>query len=135
MEIEKILKEQRNFFETGATKSIQFRQNALNRLEIIIKKHEREIADALKKDLHKSAFESYMTEIGLLLNEIRYVKKHLASWMKEKRVPTPLAQFPAKKYGNCGALWCGFKLLHRGIIRFCFVFSHLLMQFQEETVA
>lgn len=96
MEIEKILKEQRNFFETGATKSIQFRQNALNRLEIIIKKHEREIADALKKDLHKSAFESYMTETGLLLNEIRYVKKHLAGWMKEKRVPTPLAQFPAK---------------------------------------
>ena len=82
MEIEKILKEQRNFFETGATKSIQFRQNALNRLEIVIKKHEREIADALKKDLHKSAFESYMTEIGLLLNEIRYVKKHLAGWMK-----------------------------------------------------
>lgn len=37
MEIEKILKEQRNFFETGATKSIQFRQNALNRLEIVIK--------------------------------------------------------------------------------------------------
>ena len=96
MEIEKVLKEQRNFFETGATKSIQFRQNALNRLEIIIKKHEREIADALKKDLHKSAFESYMTETGLLLNEIRYVKKHLAGWMKEKRVPTPLAQFPAK---------------------------------------
>ena len=91
MEIEKVLKEQRNFFETGATKSIQFRQNALNRLEIIIKKHEREIADALKKDLHKSAFESYMTETGLLLNEIRYVKKHLAGWMKEKRVPTPLA--------------------------------------------
>ena len=96
MEIEKILKEQRNFFETGATKSIQFRQNALNRLEIVIKKHEREIADALKKDLHKSAFESYMTEIGLLLNEIRYVKKHLAGWMKEKWVPTPFAQFPAK---------------------------------------
>ena len=96
MEIEKVLKEQRNFFETGATKSIQFRQNALNRLEIVIKKHEREIADALKKDLHKSAFESYMTEIGLLLNEIRYVKKHLAGWMKEKWVPTPFAQFPAK---------------------------------------
>ena len=96
MEIEKVLKEQRNFFETGATKSIQFRQNALKRLEIVIKKHEREIADALKKDLHKSAFESYMTEIGLLLNEIRYVKKHLAGWMKEKWVPTPFAQFPAK---------------------------------------
>ena len=98
MEIEKVLKEQRNFFETGATKSIQFRQNALKRLEIVIKKHEREIADALKKDLHKSAFESYMTEIGLLLNEIRYVKKHLAGWMKEKWVPTPFAQFPAKSF-------------------------------------
>lgn len=106
MEIKKVLKEQRNFFETGATKSIQFRQNALKRLEIVIKKHEREIADALKKDLHKSAFESYMTEIGLLLNEIRYVKKHLAGWMKEKWCDT-LCSVSGKKYGNCGALWCG----------------------------
>lgn len=96
MEIEKVLKEQRRFFETGATKSFEFRKKALNRLEIVIKKHEREIADALKKDLQKSAFESYMTETGLLLSELCYVKKHLAGWMKEKRVPTPLAQFPAK---------------------------------------
>ena len=96
MEIEKVLKEQRNFFETGATKSIQFRQNALKRLEIVIKKHEREIADALKKDLHKSAFESYMTEIGLLLNEIRYVKKHLAGWMKESGCRHPLLSFRQK---------------------------------------
>lgn len=96
MEIEKVLKEQRRFFETGGTKSFEFRKKALNRLEIVIKKHEREIADALKKDLQKSAFESYMTETGLLLSELRYVKKHLVGWMKEKRVPTPLAQFPAK---------------------------------------
>lgn len=96
MEIEKVLKRQRKFFETGATKSIQFRQKALNRLEIVIKRHEREIADALEKDLHKSAFESYMTETGLLFSELRYVRKHLAGWMKEKRVPTPLAQFPAE---------------------------------------
>ena len=47
MEIEKVLKEQRNFFETGATKSIQFRQNALKRIEIVIKKHE--LDEAIKK--------------------------------------------------------------------------------------
>lgn len=106
MEIEKVLKEQRNFFETGATKSTNFCQNALKRLEIVIKKHEREIADALKKDLHKSAFESYMTEIGLLLRDS--LCKKTSGRLDERKVGADtLCSVSGKKYGNCGALWCG----------------------------
>ncbi|MBR7064354.1 MAG: aldehyde dehydrogenase, partial [Treponema sp.] len=63
-----------------------------------IKKHENEIANALEKDFNKSAEESYMTEIGLVLDEIRYHKKHLKQWMKKQKVKTPLAQFPSVSF-------------------------------------
>lgn len=96
MEIEEVLKKQRSFFDTGKTKKFEFRWKALNRLEIVIKKYEKEIAKALNKDLHKSTFESYMTETGILLSELRYVKQNLKNWMKEKKVQTSLSLFPAK---------------------------------------
>lgn len=98
MEIEQIAKMQRKYYETGKTKSLKYRMAALNRLEQGILKWETEIKRALKKDLNKSAFEAYMTEIGMTLSELHYVKKHLKQWTKDTVVKTPLAQFPAKSY-------------------------------------
>ncbi len=57
-----------------------------------------EICEALKEDLNKSETESYMSEIGLVLSEISYMKKHLKGFAKPKRVATPLAQFPSKSF-------------------------------------
>src|SRR5690625_5265472 len=51
--------------------------------------------DALRADLNKSEFEAYSTEIGVVLNEIRFVKKHLRKWMQPKRVKTPMTHFGA----------------------------------------
>lgn len=39
-----------------------------------------------------------MTETGMVLDEIRYHLKHLDSWLKQKTVRTPLAQFHAKSF-------------------------------------
>ena len=39
-----------------------------------------------------------MCENGLVLEEIRFHLKHLRRWMKERRVPTPLAQFHARSF-------------------------------------
>ena len=50
------------------------------------------------KDLHKSRFESYATEIGFVLAEITCAVKHLGQWMKRRRKPTPLFLFPSKSY-------------------------------------
>ena len=44
-----------------------FGLEALCRLEQTVKSHEKQLERALKKDLNKSGFESYMTEIGLIL--------------------------------------------------------------------
>lgn len=98
MDIEKTVKMQRSYYETGVTKGWKHRMAALNRLERTIIKWEPEIEKALKKDLNKSSFETYMTEVGMTISELHYVKKHLRSWTRDKYVRTPLAQFPARSY-------------------------------------
>ena len=51
-----------------------------------------------RERIGKSAFESYMCETGLTLSEISYMLKHTRSFAREKRVPTPLAQFHSRSF-------------------------------------
>ncbi|ABX43398.1 aldehyde dehydrogenase [Lachnoclostridium phytofermentans] len=95
---QKLVTNQREFFRTGKTKQVDFRIQALKKLQSEIKNREAEIMEALKKDLNKSSFESYMTEIGMVLDEIRHCIAHVKKWSKPKSVKTPLAQFPSKSF-------------------------------------
>lgn len=97
-EIKHIVINQRKYFNTGATLDVDARIRALKKLRESILKHEDEINKALKKDLGKSNFESYMCETGLVLSEISYMLKHIRSFAKEKTVMTPLAQFHSRSY-------------------------------------
>ena len=96
--IEEMVKKQRAYFEEGQTLKVEQRIEALNRLEQGILNCEQELYAALKKDLGKSRAESYMCEVGLTLSELRFVRKHVRKWSREKRVLTPLAQFHAKSF-------------------------------------
>ena len=96
--IHSIIMAQRNFFQSGSTLDVDFRIQSLQKLKVCILKYESEIHDAIRKDLGKSDFESYMCETGLTLSEISYMLKHIHSFAKEKRVPTPLAQFHSRSY-------------------------------------
>lgn len=98
MDVEQIVARQRAFFTSGKTKEYAFRQEALCKLREAIVNNSTLIEEALKQDLHKSAFESYMTEVGMTLSELTYVQKHLRSWMKKKRVKTNLEQFHASSF-------------------------------------
>ena len=49
---------------------------------------------ALKSDLGKSAFEGWAGETYLIAGELKHARKHLASWMRPKRVRTPLLAQP-----------------------------------------
>lgn len=88
-----IISRQRKFFATGKTKEINFRREQLQKLKVAIKKNEQAILDALKWDLHKPEFEGYL-EL-MVIQDINYALKHLKSWVKPKRVKTPLTYFPA----------------------------------------
>ena len=70
----------------------------LRRLYTAVSQRETEIREALKKDLGKSGFESYMCETGMVLEEISYMLKHIRSFSREKRRRTPLAQFHSRSY-------------------------------------
>jgi len=96
--IQPIVKEQKAFFNTGQTKDSGFRKAQLNTLHKVIGENRAKILDALQQDLSKSAYEGYLTEVGIVLDELRFIKKHLLKWAKARRVRTHLFQFPGSSY-------------------------------------
>lgn len=98
VEIKELINKQRKFYSSNISKDLKFRIQNLKLLKSIIIKYEKEIQEALRLDLGKSETEAYMTEIGMVLDEIKYNIKHLAKWAKKKYVSTPLSQFPARSY-------------------------------------
>lgn len=97
-EIHAIVSRQRSYFYTGATLPIEHRLDALRRLKKSIQLHQEEIGQAIRADLGKSSFESYMCETGLVLSEITYMLRHTRAFAREKTVYTPLAQFHSKSF-------------------------------------
>ncbi len=98
IQLSQIVKEQKAFFESGKTLDCKFRKDMLTALYNAIKSNLDAIHDGLKKDLGKSASESYMCETGLVLSEISYMLKHIKNFAKPKRVKTPIAQYVSKSY-------------------------------------
>ena len=98
MEFSQLTARQRAYYESGATRPLAFRLEALRKLQQALQDHARELAAALQADLNKAEMESYMTETGMVLEEIRFHLKHLAGWMRPRRVPTPLSQFPSRSF-------------------------------------
>lgn len=96
--ISAIVNKQRDFFATGQTLDLSFRVEQLRRLKSCIKSRQEEIFAALKKDLNKAPYESYATEVGLVLEEISFALKHLPQWVRPRKVKTPLVSFPGQSY-------------------------------------
>ena len=101
MDIQDLVRAQHSHFCTGATLPLSARRAALEALGRAIQDRKRDISAALAADLNKSPAESYMCEIGMTLSELSYVKKRLGRWARDRRVPTPLSQFPAKSFTVC----------------------------------
>lgn len=96
--ISELIENQKKLFASGRTVDVKYRLNALKRLKDKINSDLDAIHDAIRSDLGKSAFESYMCETGLALSEISYMLKHTKSFSRERRVSTPLAQFASRSF-------------------------------------
>ncbi len=90
--------QQKKYFHSGRTKSIEFRISMLKKLKKIIEQNEQDILRALSNDLHKSITESYTSEISYVLKEIRFFIKYLNKLRKKERVRTPFINKPGKSY-------------------------------------
>lgn len=95
-DIPALLKQQREFFRTGQTRSLEFRQEQLAKLKRYILEFQDEVLAAVKADLNRSTFEGYF-EIAAL-SEIKYAQKHLKEWMQPKKVKTSIEQFPGSAF-------------------------------------
>lgn len=97
-QIANILESQREFYASGATLPVSFRIAQLKKLYAAVESREAQIHEALRKDLGKSDYESFMCESGLVLSEISYMIRHTKKYARRKTVYTPLAQFPSHSF-------------------------------------
>ncbi|MEG3926917.1 aldehyde dehydrogenase [Microcoleus sp. D3_18a_C4] len=88
-----IIQQQRQFFATGKTKDVDFRLEQLKKLKSAIELNQSRIVDAVKTDLGRPEFEAYL-EIASIA-EVNYALKNLKSWVKPRKVPASIDQFPA----------------------------------------
>ncbi|QED47972.1 aldehyde dehydrogenase [Cytobacillus dafuensis] len=93
-----LVQKQRAFFLQGKTKEVSFRLKNLETLRELIRSNEQELMEALKVDLNKSEFDAYLTEIGIVLEEIRFTIKNLKKWARPRKVKTSLATIGSKSY-------------------------------------
>lgn len=96
--IQKIVSIQRAYFHEGHTLSVQGRIDNLRKLKSAIKDNEIKILDALKSDLGKSHYEGYLTEVGIILDEIDYTIKNIKKWSRPHKVRTSIANMPSKNF-------------------------------------
>ncbi len=95
-EMQNRLQQMRQYFNSQRTKDVSFRIQSLQTLYKQIKLHEQDIIQALHEDLHKSPFEAFSTEIGLVLKEIKHHIKHVKQWQRPEKKLTPFLFFPSK---------------------------------------
>ena len=98
MDIQELVCAQRDYFLSGATRPYAFRMEQLKKLQRALQTNEALLESAMYSDFRKAPMEVYMCETGMVLEEVRFHLKHLRSWMRERTVPTPLAQFHAKSF-------------------------------------
>lgn len=94
--IRETVERQRENFKRGATRDVSLRIQQLRMLKNEIILHQGEIEAALKEDLGKSADESYMSEIGMVLADIDEQIRQLPKRARVKWHGTPLHQMPTK---------------------------------------
>jgi aldehyde dehydrogenase (NAD+) len=105
-EIDQLVENQRELYRSTPSFTFKERIELLTKLEQVLYKYEKEINQALFEDLRKCSFEAQIAEFIFVMNELKMIKKNLKSWMKDKKVKTPLIHFPAKSFIRPEAFGC-----------------------------
>ncbi len=96
MESEELINYLRRYYQEGITRPWEFRWTALQTLETLITENIVAICSALYADLQKPKQEAFISEIAIVLEEIRLAKKNLKKWMKPQKVGSPMALMPSR---------------------------------------
>src|SRR5215210_2705275 len=84
----------RSVFATGRTRDLEWRLRQLDGITRLVTEREPEIAEALERDLGRSAVEAWLGDVTSTASEAEYARKHLRRWMRPARQRLPLNQLP-----------------------------------------
>ncbi|CAN6476036.1 unnamed protein product [Victoria cruziana] len=90
-----LVRELRQTFNSGKTKSYEWRAHQLNMVIKFLNENEPRIVEALHQDLCKPSFETYIAEISLLKSSCEFLIKHLKKWMKPQKASVAFVVLPA----------------------------------------
>lgn len=97
-QIKSIIDKQRDYFESNATRDIDFRIEQLKKFKNAIKENEENIYAALNADFKKSKFETFATEIGIVYDEISCMIKNVKKWATPELIKDTISNFPSRNY-------------------------------------
>lgn len=95
MTLSQLVAAQRAFFRAGHTRPLAVRLQKLRQLDAALHREEGALLAALQQDLGKSPAEGLLTELQMLYQSLREIRKNLSRWARPQRVSTPVIAFPA----------------------------------------
>lgn len=96
MDIAETVTRVRDTFETGKTRSLDWRREQLQRMRVMLVEREADLLAALAADLGKPPTEAWATDVGFVISEIEHALRHLRRWTRPERVWAPLVTRPAR---------------------------------------
>ncbi|KAL2941849.1 Aldehyde dehydrogenase family 3 member I1 chloroplastic [Bienertia sinuspersici] len=90
-----LVKELKSQFDSGKTKTYEWRLAQLESLSRMMDEKEKDITEALYKDLSKPEFEAFIAEISMIKSSCKLAVKELKQWMMPEKVKTPLTTYPS----------------------------------------
>ncbi|KAF1809234.1 aldehyde dehydrogenase [Eremomyces bilateralis CBS 781.70] len=82
-----IVERVRKTFLAGKTRPVEFRLVQLRKLYWGIKDNTDLLTEACKRDLGKPAYETYLSEVGWVMNDIVFMQNNLEKWAKDESPP------------------------------------------------
>jgi aldehyde dehydrogenase (NAD+) len=96
--MEALVKLQRQYFNSNATKPVDFRIGQLKKLNDLVQSNEGLLMEAIHKDYGKQEFEAFLSELYIVYDEIKVAIKNLKEWAAVKPIATNLLNAPCKSY-------------------------------------
>src|SRR3954466_2227066 len=86
----------RNYFRSGATRPVEWREGQLAALRAMMTDHAEDFDAALWSDLRRNRTDADLTDVKYLASEAEHVLAHLREWLKPVPVSTPTLLAPSE---------------------------------------
>ncbi|XP_062007406.1 aldehyde dehydrogenase family 3 member H1-like isoform X1 [Rosa rugosa] len=90
-----LVKELRKSFNSGRTKSYEWRMLQLSNIARMLDEKEKDIIEALYKDLSKPELEAFISEISTAKSSCKEALEGLKQWMVPQKVKTSISTYPS----------------------------------------